>query len=146
MRNEKAMKAKIPDKVIAGIENQYDVKPLNMKSASLNPGTTKVTIKSVTAKPTHLKRPKVIKFIGRSKMLIIGLSTKEVRVRTIPARRREYVPSAKTIPETASETRYRETVLIMKCLRIVFIYFIILKKFESALSRRDFRVYNLLRE
>jgi len=77
---------------------------LNTKFNILNPGTIKVTIYRVTAKPTHLKRPKVIRFIGRSKILIIGRIIKVVRVRTIPAMSIEYVPSAKTIPDTANET------------------------------------------
>ena len=49
IRNENATKAKIPFKVNAGIENQYEAKPLNAKFRSLNPGTTNVTIYKVIA-------------------------------------------------------------------------------------------------
>ncbi len=34
----------------------------------------------------------------------MGLIISDVSVRTIPAKRTEYVPSAKTIPETTKET------------------------------------------
>jgi len=71
----------------------------------LKPGTIKVTKYNVTAKPTHLKRPNVIKLIGKRRILIIGRIINVVKVRTIPAMRIEYVPSANTIPETARETK-----------------------------------------
>lgn len=44
IRNENAINANIPVKVIAGIENQYEEKALKEKSKSLKPGTTSVTI------------------------------------------------------------------------------------------------------
>jgi hypothetical protein len=44
IRKEKAIKASIPFKVTAGIENQYEENPLKAKPTSLNPGTIKVTI------------------------------------------------------------------------------------------------------
>ena len=44
----------------------------------------------------------------------------EVRVSTTPASKTEYVPSENTIPDTTSETKYREAVLTMKCFKIVF--------------------------
>jgi hypothetical protein len=43
--------------------------------------------------------------MGKRSILIIGLIIKVVTVKTIPARRSEYVPSANTIPETINETR-----------------------------------------
>ena len=47
--NENATMAMIPLKVIAGIEIQYEVIPLNAKFTILKPGTTKVTIYRATA-------------------------------------------------------------------------------------------------
>jgi hypothetical protein len=88
-----------------GIENQYEENPLKAKSTSLNPGTIKVTIYRVIAYPTHLKSPKVIRFMGKRRILIIGLIIKVVTVKTRPARRSEYVPSANTIPEIIKDTK-----------------------------------------
>jgi hypothetical protein len=98
--NEKATKAKIPDSEIPGIKNQYELNPLKIKSAKWNPGTTNVTRYKVMAYVTHLKRPKVIKFIGRRRMFIIGLTIKVANIRTNPARKSVYMPSVKIIPET----------------------------------------------
>lgn len=72
------------------------------------------------ANPNQRKRPNVTRLIGSNKILIMGLITIVVSVNTIPAKSTEYVPSAKTIPEMTNETKYNETVLIIKCLRIVF--------------------------
>lgn len=104
MRNEKATKARTPERDKAGIENQTEEYPLKAKSRSLKPGTTRVTIYRVTAYPTHRKRPKVIRLIGRRRMLITGLIISVVNVKTNPASKSEYVPSANIIPETAIET------------------------------------------
>lgn len=41
--NEKAIKARIPEREKAGSENQYDEKPLKVKLPREKPGTTKVT-------------------------------------------------------------------------------------------------------
>jgi len=43
IRKEKAINASIPDREITGIENQYEEKPLKVKSSNLNPGTMSVT-------------------------------------------------------------------------------------------------------
>lgn len=121
IRKENARKAKRPVREIPGIENQYEENPLKTKFINLNPGTINVTKYKVIAKPAHLKRPNVIKFKGKRRILIIGRIISEVRVNTIPAKRIEYVPSAKTIPDTPKDIMYRAAVLIIKCFRTVFI-------------------------
>jgi hypothetical protein len=57
------------------------------------------------ANPTQRKRPNVIKFNGSRRIFIMGLIISVVSVKTIPAKRREYVPSVKRIPETTNDTK-----------------------------------------
>ena len=54
---------------------------------------------------THLKRPKVIKFKGRMRRFIKGLTTNEAAMRPTPAKRSVFIPSAKISPLVAVEAR-----------------------------------------
>lgn len=55
--------------------------------------------------PTHRKSPKVIKFIGRSKILTIGLTKTDPIIRAKPEKNNVVDPCSNTIPEIALETR-----------------------------------------
>ena len=56
------------------------------------------------ADETHLKRPNVIKLIGKRRILIIGLTNNEAIAKPTPAKRRVSVPLLKTMPMAVCDT------------------------------------------
>jgi hypothetical protein len=80
-----------------------DEKPVKANPTILKPGTTRVTRNKAMAEDTHLKRPKVIRFKGISRTLIIGLIKRVATVNPTPARRRLGIPFSKIMPETKVE-------------------------------------------
>lgn len=100
----------MPVKLNAGISIHWLEYPEKTIFEISNPGTTSVTIYKATTELTHLKSPNVTRFIGNIKRLIKGLTTKVETIRTTPAKRRVYIPFAKTIPETILLTKKSESV------------------------------------
>jgi len=60
----------------------------------------------------HLNKPKVIKFIGKSKIFMRGLIKMVVRERASPQRSKVTIPCSKIIPLAIFETKNKDTVSI----------------------------------
>jgi len=98
IKKEKATNANIPSSPIAGISIQgFEIAEV-LKPTILNPSIKRVTIYKAIAEEAHLKKPKVIKFNGKRRMFIIGLTTKVEPTKPNPARRRVGNPPSKTNP------------------------------------------------
>jgi hypothetical protein len=110
--NEKAMNAKNPLRLIAGISIHLVLKPMNVKLMTLNIGTISVAMYSTTAEETHLNNPKVTKFKGNSKMLIIGFASKDTAVIAAPVKSSVYMPPSNTKPPAIWVIPHKEKVSI----------------------------------
>ena len=95
---EKAMNAKNPPILNAGISSQYDENPAKLKDTILNPSAIKVTRYSVRAYVTHLNKLNVMRLIGKSNIFIIGLITRLVMVSVAPAKIMVLTPLANIKP------------------------------------------------
>ena len=62
-----------------------------------------MTRKRIIPEESHLKTPKVTRFMGRSKRLMIGFATNEATVTAAPVRRIVAIPLSKTRPEAIIE-------------------------------------------
>lgn len=89
---EKAIYARYPAKDITGKSNQIFEYPEKLKPTILNPGTTNVTIYKTATAATHLNKPNVIRFTGRSNTLITGLAISEATVSPNPVNNRVSIP------------------------------------------------------
>jgi len=71
-----------------------------------------VAIYSTTAEETHLNNPKVTKFNGNSRMLIIGFARKDTAVIAAPVKSSVYIPLSNNKPPAIWVTTHREKVSI----------------------------------
>ena len=97
------------------------VNPPNVKETILNSLMIRVTIYKTTAEDTHLNKPKVIKFIGKSSKLITGLARRNTPISAIPVTNKVAKPLSKTIPFAILDTTHKEKVSITKWRRMRFI-------------------------
>jgi len=81
------------------------------------------TKKRVTALLTHLKKPKVTKFRGSKRRLIIGRAKRLAKAKAAPTKKMSWFPLSKIIPLVISETRYRAKISTLKILKILFTSF-----------------------
>jgi hypothetical protein len=108
--NEKAMNAKAPSKLIEGMSTHLLVNPEKLKETILKFLIISVTRYNTTAEDTQRKRPKVIRFIGKSNRFITGLAKKNTPVKAIPDTNSVCNPFSKTIPAATLLTTHKEKV------------------------------------
>lgn len=99
MAKEKAIMAKMPSRLKGGMGKIPLLKPEKLKERILKPGTTKETKYKATAPFIQRKSPKVIKFKGRRRILIIGLAISEETARPRAARSNVSTPWLKIMPD-----------------------------------------------
>lgn len=96
---------KKPLRLTGGISNHLPTIPGKLKESILNPGTTSVTKYKVIAEDSHLNRPNVIRFKGRSRRLIMGFTKYEQSKIPRPAKNMLVNPFSKNIPEITVDIR-----------------------------------------
>ena len=104
------MKESAPLRLIAGISIHLLLSPEKLKVTILKSLTINVTRNKTTADDTHLKRPKVTRFKGKSSKFITGFAKKNTADRATPEIKSVDSPLSKTIPLAILLITHKENV------------------------------------
>jgi hypothetical protein len=120
---------------IWGITKPAKVKPPKVKPETLNSEIMMETIKRTITLITHLKAPRVIKFMGVSRRLRTGLTIMFSKVKLRAVQKRTTKLSEYETPRVTLETKKIETKLMEMFLKSDLIYFdFLIKQYHSLPS------------